>query len=179
LADRLEVVVATTWRRAERTIDAADPGGMMAFMPTSTASRRALVATALGLSLPLSLAAFVGISQMADARREEVGCSLLWINGYLVADNGQVALVKSSIGNVSLDWPDGWTVRRTYDGQLEIVEGMGTVRARTGEGIVLMGVSDPDGSGPWIRDGELVVCPFQWPINYMDPDYVAPGGDAP
>jgi hypothetical protein len=153
---------------------------MMAFMPTSTASRRALVATALGLSLPLSLAAFLGISQLADARREAVNCSLRWIDGFLVADSGRVALVKSSVGDVSLDWPDGWTVRRTYDSLLEVVDGMSTVRARTGEHIVLIGVSDPASfEHPWIHGGELVVCPGGWPTRPSIRTDVPPDADAP
>jgi hypothetical protein len=148
---------------------------MMAPMPTFTASRRAVVATALGLAMSLSL---VGCSR-ADAPSEMVGCTLLWYDGYLVADNGRVFLTETQGARpgsgTPLDWPDDWTVRPTDDGQLEIVDGWGTVRARTGAGIVLsaVGGNDPPGTALF-RDGEMVVCPDQWPDNYMDPDYVAP-----
>lgn len=149
-------------------------------MRTLIASRRAGVATAVGLAMALSLG---GCSQAPV--QEPVGCSLLFIDGYLVADNGRVVLLGADSITatpsrpVPLDWPDGWTVRPTDDGQLEVVDVTGTVRARTGTGIVLSGVGDPGGSGPWIRNGELVVCPFGWPDNYMDPDYVPPDEDAP
>jgi hypothetical protein len=168
-------------------------------MDRRTASRRAAIATAVGLYLPLSLVAFSGISQLAaDVPNEGVGCSLGWIQGYLVADNGgvngRVALAEAAGlpwtpqsgtatplpgSGMPLDWPDRWTVRPTYYGQLEVVDDWGTVRARTGAGIVLYAVVDPVGSGAWIRDGELVVCPGQWPINIMDPDFVAPDEYAP
>jgi len=124
-------------------------------MPTLTASRRAVLAIAVGLVLPLALGA------CSDDRSV---CSLRFIEGDLVADDGRVVLVHPNLVEenhlVPLDWPDGWTVRPTDDGQLEVVDDSGTVLARTGEGIKLEGVADPHGSGPWIRDGELVVCPI-------------------
>jgi hypothetical protein len=92
-----------------------------------------------------------------------VACSLLFIDGDLVADNGRVILANSREGPpVPLVWPDGWTVRPTDDGQLEVVDDTGTVRTRTGEAIKLEGIVDPRGGGygPWVRDGELVVCPI-------------------
>jgi hypothetical protein len=145
-------------------------------MDRRTASRRAAVATAVGLALPLSLVAWSGISRLAADAREEVACSLLFITGDLVADNGRVALANSNVGNVALDWPDRWSVRPTYDGQLEVVDDMGTVRTRTGEAIKLEGVVDPRGGGygAWIRDGELVVCPWGL-LRYG----LAPDSDAP
>jgi hypothetical protein len=169
---------------------------MMAPMPTFTASRRAVVATALGLAMSLSVVACSRVAGLdapteavGDASPEpsaplssptdgEVGCLLLFIDGYLVADNGRVFLTETQGARpgsgTPLDFPDDWTVRPTDDGQLEIEDDTGTVRARTGAGIVLHAVSEPAGSAPWIRDGELVVCPGEWPTNYMDPDYVAP-----
>jgi hypothetical protein len=184
----------------------------MAPMPTFTASRRAVVATALGLAMSLSVVAcsrVAGLDAPTEAvgdaspepsaplssptptrtpaggptatlanRYGEVGCLLLFIDGYLVADNGRVFLTETQGARpgsgTPLDFPDDWTVRPTDDGQLEIEDDTGTVRARTGAGIVLHAVSEPAGSAPWIRDGELVVCPGEWPTNYMDPDYVAP-----
>ncbi len=148
-------------------------------MPTLTASHRAFMATAVGLVLSLSLVA------CSQADVGPTTCSLLFIDGDLVADDGRVVLVNSGAiraGPAPLHWPDGWTVRPTDDGQLEVVDLTGTVRARTGAGIVLSAVNDPAGSGAWFRDGELVVCPGPWPDNYLDPDYVAPdedAGDAP
>ena len=151
-------------------------------MRTFTACRRAVVATALGLVLSLAL---VACSQLGVGAPSDVRCSLLVIPGDLVADNGRVvllgthAITETPWRPVPLDWPDGWTVRPTDDGQLEVVEDTSTVRARTGAGIVLSAVADPAGSGAWVRDGELVVCPGQWPDNDLDPEYVAPDGDAP
>jgi hypothetical protein len=128
-------------------------------MRTVTASRRAVIAAAVGLVLSVSLGA---CSQLGIGAPKPVGCSLVFIFGDLVADNGRVVLANRN-GNlpVPLDWPDGWTVRPTDDGQLEVVDDTGTALARTGEGIKLEGVVDPRGGGygPWIRDGTLVVCP--------------------
>ncbi len=126
---------------------------------TFTACRRAVIATAVGLVLSLSLAA---CAQLGVGTPGPVGCSLVFIFGDLVADNGRVVLANWDQNRlVPLDWPDGWTVRPTDDGPLEVVDDTGTVRARTGEGVKLEGVGDPRGGGygPWIRDGELVVCP--------------------
>jgi hypothetical protein len=107
--------------------------------------------------------------------------SLLWIDGYLVADNDRVVLAESQgdRSGTPLTWPDGWTVRPIGDGQLEIADVGGTVQARTGDGIVFTARSGM--GGPLYRDGALEVCPPPWPDNYMDPDYSPPppGGDAP
>lgn len=125
---------------------------------------------------------------LGGCSQPNVGCSLAQIHGYLIAVNGRAVL--SRLGEITpllLAWPDGWTVRPTNDGQLEVVEPAaggykdagkvvtGTVRARTGTSIMLYGVADPVTSSFWIRDGELVVCPG--PISYSD--YVPPDGDAP
>ena len=100
--------------------------------------------------------------------------SLLWIDGYLVADNGRVILAESQgdRSGTPLTWPDGWTVRPIDGGQLEIVDVTGTVHSRTGEGIVFTVVTDT--GGPVYSDGALEVCPPPWPDNYMDPDYSPP-----
>jgi hypothetical protein len=108
--------------------------------------------------------------------------SLLWIDGYLVADNDRMVLAESQgdRSGTPLTWPDGWTVRPIGGGQLEILDVAGTVQARTGEGIVFTARSGM--GGPLYRDGALEVCPPPWPDNYMDPDYVPPTpatGDAP
>ena len=120
-----------------------------------------------------------------DPPIEALGCTLLWYDGYLVADNGRAILAESQgdRSGTPLIWPDGWTVRAIDDEQLEIVDLTGTVRARTGEGIVLsmVGGNDPPGTALF-RDGGMVVCPDHWPANYMDPNYVPPDpdiGDAP
>lgn len=138
-----------------------------------------------GLGLALSLA-LVACAQLGIGAPSPVGCSLLFISGDLVADNGRVVLLagheildQPQGRPVRLDWPDGWTVRTRDDGQLEVVDDTGLLRARTGEDIVLFAVADPDDSGPWIRDGELVVCPGEWPANDLAPDDVAPDEDAP
>jgi hypothetical protein len=164
--------------RADRTIDAVDAEGMMAPMPTFTASRRAVVATALGLVLSISLIACSpdpgppagpsggppvgppGPAATLANRYGQVGCSMTDVDGFLVAENGRVVLVYSNIGGgFPLDLPDGLTVRTADDGELEIVDGAGTVRARTGESIKLYAAGDPvQGGSPWVRDGELVVC---------------------
>ncbi len=57
---------------------------------TFTACRRAVIATALGLVLALSL---VACAQLGVGTPSPVGCSLLFISGDLVADNGRVVLV--------------------------------------------------------------------------------------
>ena len=150
-------------------------------MSTLVTSRRSIVAMAVGLVVSLSLG---GCSQLvADAPSEAVvGCTLLWYDGYLVADNGRAVLAESQgdRSGTPLIWPDRWMVRPIDDGQLEVVDVTGTVRARTGKGIVLsaVGGNDPPGTALF-RDGAMVVCPGQWPDNYMDSDYVPPDGDAP
>jgi hypothetical protein len=133
------------------------------------------LAAALGIAMALSL---VGCSPVAAPS----ACSLLFIDGHLVADDGRVVLLPGPSfaawgRRVPLDWPAGWTVRPIDEGQLEVVDGTGGVRARTGAGIVLSAVNDPAGSGALFRDGELVVCPGEWPDNYMDPDHVEPDAD--
>lgn len=152
-------------------------------MRTLTACCRAVVPAALGLVLSVSL---VACAQLGIGAPRHVSCSLLFIPGDLVADDGRVVLlagheiIEPPYGRpVSLDWPDGWTVRPADDGELEVVDTTGALRARTGAGIVLFGVADPDGSGPWIRDGALVVCPGAWPDNDLDPDDIEPTGVAP
>jgi hypothetical protein len=142
-------------------------------MHTLTASHRAIVAAALGLAVSLSLGACSPM--VAGAPTGQVGCSLLFIYGDLVADNGRTALVTSPNYSpywdhpVPLDWPDDWTIRPGDGGQLEVVDVGGTVRGRTGTFITLSAVNDPGGSGAWIRDGEMVVCPGQWPAPIPRP----------
>src|SRR4051794_27922423 len=103
-------------------------------MPTFTTSRRVIVVAAIGLVLSPSLA---GCSLLARAAPSDfVGCSLLFIDGSLVADDGRVVLLPNQSfaawgPRVPLDFPDGWTVRPIDDGQLEVVDDAGTVRAHT------------------------------------------------
>lgn len=108
-------------------------------MHTLTASRRAVVATTIGLALSISLVGcsrFGGPTATLANRYGQVGCSMVPIEGHLVAENGRAVLVGLHIGEaVPLDLPDGLTVRPTGDGQLEIVGDTGTVLARTGERI--------------------------------------------
>ncbi len=129
-------------------------------MRTFTASRRAIVATTVGLVLSLSLAACSQISELvADAPSERVGCSLLQFHGDLVAEDGRVvfeATVSSWSGTVPTDWPGDWTVRPTDDGQLEVVDvPTGSVLARTGTRVILL---TSDYQEPFNREGEFVVC---------------------
>lgn len=131
-------------------------------MPTLTASRRAVIATALGLAMSISL---VACSQPL----EDVGCSLYQWHGDLVNENGRAVLRNSDGSTMPLVWPDGWTVRPTSDGQLEVLGGGGEVLTRTGEAIKLEGVDAPE-----IDMTELAVCPFGL-VRYG----VAPDGEAP
>jgi hypothetical protein len=169
-------------------------------MDTFTSSRRAVVATALGLALSLSLAACSRSSEggatpatgaqasqavstqtptpaatpdpTSDPKPDasyvgEGGCSLIFIYGDLVADNGRTVLVTSPNYSpywdhaVPLNWPDGWEIRATDGGQVEIVDDTGTVRARTGTFVHI--TAETDNGDILFRDGELVVCPIIGP----------------
>ena len=134
-------------------------------MHTFTASRRAVVATAGGLVLSLSL---VACSQQAGgAHSDVVGCSLEQFHGNLVADNGR-AVFRSIQHNlpsdpVPLDVPDGWEIRATDGGQFEVLDGTGTVRVTTGTRVIVL--SDGDPNSPALNvDGAFVVCDaVPWP----------------
>jgi hypothetical protein len=147
-----------------------DDRGMHRF----TASRRAMVATAGGLVLSLSL---VACSQLAGgAQRDVVGCSLEQFHGNLVADDGR-AVFRSIQHNlpsdpVPLDVPDGWGIRATDGGQFEVLDGTGTVRVTTGTRVIVL--SDGDPNSPVLNvEGAFVVCDaVPWPPD-LDP------GDAP
>ena len=75
-----------------------------------------------------------------------------------------------------LIWPDGWTIRPTDGGQLEVVHVMDTVVARTGTRIVLQAVSDT--GSPLFRDGAMVVCPGPVHAAFREPDPTEGVGDA-
>jgi hypothetical protein len=126
-------------------------------MPLWTASRRAVVATAVGLALSLSL---VGCSQEA-ASPTWVGCSLGQNHGTLVAHNGRVFLGQTQGAQpgsgAPLDLPDGLTVRPTDDGELEIVGDGGAVLFTTGTRVIVYEDGNPD-TPARNRDGEFVVC---------------------
>ena len=140
-------------------------------MHTFTASRRAVVATAGGLVLSLSL---VACSPPAGgAHRDVVGCSLQQFHGNLVADNGR-AVFRSIQHNlpsdpVPLDVPDGWEIRATDGGQFEVLDGVGTVRVTTGTRVIVL--SDGDPNSPTLNvDGAVVVCDaVPWPTD-LDPE---------
>ena len=129
-------------------------------MRTLTTSRGAIVAAALGLAASLSLGA---CSQGAVASPAHVGCLLAQYHGDLVAENGRPVLKTAGsnwmerAGTVPLDWPDGWTIRPTEGGPLEVLDGNDSVQVRTGTRIVLLHTGDP-AVPVFNRDGEFVVC---------------------
>jgi hypothetical protein len=131
-------------------------------MRTLTPSRRTVVAAALGLVASLSLG---GCSQGAGAPPADVGCLLAQFHGELVAENDRPVVrtlgdnweAFGHAGTVPLDWPDGWTIRPTDGGQLEVLDGNGSVRVRTGTRIVLLHSGDP-ALPVFNRDGEFQVC---------------------
>jgi hypothetical protein len=184
-------------------------------MRTFTSSRRAVVATAVGLVLSLSL---VGCSRIAaldapseavgdatldpnarstpaspspsqaastatptppatpdppdptpDASYEWVGCSLGQQHGNLVAEDGR-PVFRHLQGDdppgdpLPLDFPDGWEVRATDDGQLEVVDRTGVVAGITGTHVIMYEDGNPDTPARNAK-GAFVVCgmnPF-WP----------------
>lgn len=131
-------------------------------MRTLTGSHRALVATAVSLVVSLSLAGCSQLSQSVVASPTMVGCLLAQFHGDLVAENGRPVLKTAGANwggrtTVPLDWPDGWTIRATDDGQFEVLDRNGSVQVSTGTPIVLL--TDPDSNTPeFNRDGEFVVC---------------------
>jgi hypothetical protein len=184
-------------------------------MPTFTASRRAVVAAAVGLVLSLSL---VGCSRVAgldapseavgaatlapsapptpaspspspavstatptpaatpdppdptpDASEEWVGCSLGQQHGNLVAENGRPAFRFLQADGppgppLPLDLPEGWEVRATDDGQLEVVDRTGVVAGITGTHVIMYEDGNP-ATPARNAEGAFVVCgmnPF-WP----------------
>jgi hypothetical protein len=137
-------------------------------MGTLTPARRAVVATAVGLLASLSL---IACSQIAAAPVDLVGCTLESFEGDLVAGDGQTVQFISSIGDVALAWPAGWTVRPTDGAQLEVVDAAGRHRALTGTRVSLAAASDT--GSPLYRDGALVVCDEGIPVTDAE------DGDAP
>ena len=143
-------------------------------MHTFTASRRAVVATAGGLVLSLSLTACSPLA--GGAHGDVVGCSLEQFHGDLVADDGRAVFrsIQHDLPSdpVPLDVPDGWEIRATDGGQFEVLDGTGTVRATTGTRVIVL--SDGDPNSPALNgDGAFVVCDAApWPTD-LDP------GDAP
>jgi hypothetical protein len=131
-------------------------------MHTSTAPRRAVVATALGLVLSLSLGACTQLGLVAPSELI-VGCSLYQYHGNLVAENGRPVFrtLQDDIppDPVPLDLPDGWEIRATDGGQFEVLDGtgvVGVVRGTTGTHVIVL--SDGDPTPALNADGELVVC---------------------
>ena len=128
-------------------------------MHTFTASRRAVVATAVGIVLSLSL---VACSPLAGgAHSGVVGCSLEQFHGTLVAENGRPVFrsIQHNLPSdpVPLDLPDGWEIRATDGGQFEVLDGTGTVRVTTGTSVIVL--SDGDPNSPALNaDGAIVVC---------------------
>ena len=95
-----------------------------------------------------------------DPRTVQVGCSLGQHHGNLVAQNGVTVLQTlgdwgARAGTVTLDWPEGWTIRPTDSGQLAVVDSGGSVRVRTGTNVI---VYTSDDRNPYNRDGEFIVC---------------------
>ena len=143
-------------------------------MRTFTASRRAVVATAGGLFLSLSLVACSPLAGGAD--RDVVGCSLQQFHGDLVAENGRPVFrsIQDNLPTdpVPLDVPDGWEIRATGGGQFEVLDATGTLRVTTGTRVIVLSDGDPD-SPALNDDGAFVVCDaVPWPTD-LDP------GDAP
>jgi hypothetical protein len=128
-------------------------------MRTLTASRRAVLASSVGLVLSLSL---VACTQLAGGTPSAlVGCMLYQFHGNLVAENGRPVFRtrQQDIPRdpVPLDLPDGWEIRATGGGQFEVRDGRGAVLATTGTRVIVL--SDADHDTPALNaDGELVVC---------------------
>ena len=142
-------------------------------MHTFTASRRAVVATSVGLVLSLSL---VACSRTVADAPNDVACSLQQFHGDLVAENGRPVFrsIQHNLPSdpVPLDVPDGWEIRATDGGHFEILDGTGTVRVTTGTRVIVL--SDGDPNSPALNaDGAFVVCEaVPWPTD-LD------SGDAP
>ena len=124
-------------------------------MRTLIASRRAVVATAVGLAMALSLG---GCSQAPV--RETVGCSLEQFHGDLVAEDGRPVFVSIQHNlppkPVPLDLPDDWEIRATNRGQLEVLAGSGAVAATTGTRVIML--TDGDPNTPSRIGGAFVLC---------------------
>lgn len=108
-------------------------------MHTLIASRGAVVATAVGLVLSLSLVACSPTVRGEDPN--VVGCSLEQFHGDLVAMFGR-PVFRSIQGNllpfpVPLHLPDGWEIRATDGGQFEVLDRTGTVLVTTGTRVIL------------------------------------------
>jgi len=136
-------------------------------MRTLTASHRAVVASAVGLVLSLSL---VACSQtVSSAPDDVVGCSLAQFHGNLVAEDGRPVFrsIQHDLPSdpVPLDVPDGWEIRATDGGQFEVLDATGSVRVTTGTRIIVL--SDGDPNSPALNaDGAFVVCDADpWPMD--------------
>lgn len=104
-----------------------------------------------------------------------VACSLTFVFGDLVAENGRVVLATSPNFSpywdypVPLEWPDGTTIRPTDDGQVEVVDDSDAVRARTGT-FVQLDAAGTSGGSILFRGEDLVICPGSWPRPAPRPD---------
>jgi hypothetical protein len=101
------------------------------------------------------------------------GCSLLQFHGNLVAENGGPVLKTlgywgTRAGTVTLDWPEGWTIRPADGEQFEVLDRDGAIRARTGTRVILL---TPDYLNVYNRDGEFIVCDDIYGVHVL--------GDAP
>lgn len=124
-------------------------------MRTLIASRRAVVATAVGLAMALSLG---GCSRAPV--QETRACSLEQFHGNLVVEDGRPVFVSIQHNlppkPVPLDFSDGWEIRATDGGQFEVLDGTGTVRMTTGSRVILFTDSDPKTFKVTVRG--FVVC---------------------
>lgn len=121
------------------------------------ASRRAMVSTAVGLAMALSLS---GCSQLVGGAPNGV-CSLEQFHGNLLAEDGRPVFrsIQHNLPSdpVPLDVPDGWEIRATDGGQFEVLDGTGAVRVITGTRVIML--TDGDPNTPALNGrGAFVVC---------------------
>ena len=91
------------------------------------------------------------------------GCSFWGATGTLIDLDGRTALVNWNIyraGHVEplvVRWPEGWQVRYSVLGELEVLNPKGRVQARAGARVLV--ATAADNGNPTIVDGELLACP--------------------
>lgn len=118
---------------------------------------------ALILPLALALAACAGgsVALATAGESASIGCYAANTTGMLVPNAGAgTAIVSEDMGQttVPVRWPGGYTGRRSGD-QVEVLDGGGSVVARTGQRYMLLGGYSPDGTWAACDDG---VYPPAW-----------------
>ena len=115
-------------------------------------SRRCRSPRALALVLPLAVAlsacAGESVALTTAGESASIGCYLANTTGMLITDTAAgTAIVSEDMGQttVPVRWPGGYTGRRS-GGQVEVLDGGGSVVARTGQRYMLLGGYSPDGT---------------------------------